>query len=287
MSQHDYAIADQPGATFLTDLNNALAAIVTNNSGATAPEATFAHQVWADTTNNKLKIRNAANDAWIEIGALNMPGLNLLPKTGGTMTGALTLPGAPTSGLHAATKTYVDTADAGKVSKTGDTMTGALTLPGAPTSGLHAATKTYVDTADALRVAKTGDTMTGPLTLSGAPSSGLHAATKTYVDGAKSLATNGYQVLPSGLILQWGQHTMTDYPRLTGPSDGQSSVTFPMAFTTVAHVMVEKNTTTPSRLPVNVWAERGSSLTGFKVRIAPEDSGDSATMVVSWMAIGC
>jgi hypothetical protein len=34
---------------------------------------------------------------------------------------------------------------AGKVSKSGDTMTGALTLPGAPTSGLHAATKTYVD----------------------------------------------------------------------------------------------------------------------------------------------
>jgi hypothetical protein len=32
------------------------------------------------------------------------------------------------------------------VLKAGDTMTGALTLSGAPTSGLHAATKTYVDT---------------------------------------------------------------------------------------------------------------------------------------------
>jgi len=32
-----------------------------------------------------------------------------------------------------------------KVSKAGDTMTGALTLSGAPTSGLHAATKTYAD----------------------------------------------------------------------------------------------------------------------------------------------
>ena len=33
-----------------------------------------------------------------------------------------------------------------KVSKSGDTMTGALTLSGAPTANLHAATKSYVDT---------------------------------------------------------------------------------------------------------------------------------------------
>jgi hypothetical protein len=35
-----------------------------------------------------------------------------------------------------------------KVSKAGDTMTGALTLSGAPTSNLHAATKAYVDSAE-------------------------------------------------------------------------------------------------------------------------------------------
>lgn len=35
-----------------------------------------------------------------------------------------------------------------KVSKAGDTMTGALTLSGAPTSALHAATKQYVDDAE-------------------------------------------------------------------------------------------------------------------------------------------
>ena len=36
---------------------------------------------------------------------------------------------------------------AGRVAKSGDTMTGDLTLPGAPTLTLHAATKGYVDTA--------------------------------------------------------------------------------------------------------------------------------------------
>jgi hypothetical protein len=35
-----------------------------------------------------------------------------------------------------------------KVAKAGDTMTGALTLSGAPTSNLHAATKAYVDSAE-------------------------------------------------------------------------------------------------------------------------------------------
>ena len=36
-----------------------------------------------------------------------------------------------------------------KVAKAGDTMTGALTLSGAPTENLHAATKSYVDSAEA------------------------------------------------------------------------------------------------------------------------------------------
>lgn len=71
-----------------------------------------------------------------------------LDKSGGTMTGALTLSGAPTSNLHAATKKYVDDNIpdvSGKLDKSGGTMTGALTLSGAPTSNLHAATKKYVD----------------------------------------------------------------------------------------------------------------------------------------------
>ena len=41
-----------------------------------------------------------------------------------------------------ATKSYVDS---NTVAKSGDTMTGKLTLSGAPTSNLHAATKKYVD----------------------------------------------------------------------------------------------------------------------------------------------
>ena len=70
MSQSDYTIADQDGASFLVDINAQLAAIVSNNSGATEPTTTYAYQWWADTSSGLLKQRNAANNAWITIGTL-------------------------------------------------------------------------------------------------------------------------------------------------------------------------------------------------------------------------
>lgn len=288
MSQHDYAIADQAGASFLADLNDAMEAVVTLNSGGTEPATTFAYQLWADTGTGKLRIRNAANNAWIEVGTLAAANLGLMPLSGGILTGYLTLSGAPTTGLHAATKAYVDSAGGAKLDKAGGTMTGALVLAGAPTENLHPVTKAYADSANASRVSKAGDTMMGALTLHGAPTTGLHAATKTYVDGTNSLGASGYTKLPSGVILQWGEVTVTNYTRQDPPV---TAVTFPLAFTTVAHVVLTKNTTSsPSRLPTHVWAERGSSLTGFSVLIEPEDSGvvglDTATLKAAWMAIG-
>ena len=67
MATHDYVIANQSGAAFRTDLNNALAAIVSNNSNSSSPSTTYAYQWWADTTNGILKIRNSANNAWVEL----------------------------------------------------------------------------------------------------------------------------------------------------------------------------------------------------------------------------
>lgn len=63
---------------------------------------------------------------------------------------------------------HVHPSDSSKISKTGGTMTGALTLSGAPTANLHAATKQYVDNAVSeidlsMKVSKSGDTMTGSL----------------------------------------------------------------------------------------------------------------------------
>ena len=57
MAQHDYVIANGTGAAVRSDINNGLAAIVTNNSGASAPSTTYAYQWWADTSTNLLKLR--------------------------------------------------------------------------------------------------------------------------------------------------------------------------------------------------------------------------------------
>jgi len=67
MAQHDYNIANQSFPSFRTDLNNALSAVVTNNSGTSVPSTTFANSFFYDETNNVLKFRNEDNDAYITI----------------------------------------------------------------------------------------------------------------------------------------------------------------------------------------------------------------------------
>jgi len=65
MSQHDYIISNQGFASYRSDHNSSLSAIVSNNSGATEPTTTYAYQWWYDETTDILKMRNADNDAWI------------------------------------------------------------------------------------------------------------------------------------------------------------------------------------------------------------------------------
>jgi hypothetical protein len=67
MSQHDYVIENQDGASFRADINSALAAVVSLNSGLTEPAAPFAYMLWQDTTAGVLKQRNAANTAWVTL----------------------------------------------------------------------------------------------------------------------------------------------------------------------------------------------------------------------------
>jgi hypothetical protein len=101
MAQHDYIIENQSGAAFRADLNNGLAAIVSQNSGTNQPSTTYAYQWWADTTTGLLKLRNAANSAWITIGTLADVNLGLLSLAGGTLTGALLADDSGTAALPA------------------------------------------------------------------------------------------------------------------------------------------------------------------------------------------
>jgi hypothetical protein len=105
-STRDFPGTIDRGAAVRGRIVDVWAAQDTLNSGATAPANPQPYQFWADTTAAVLKQRNGANNAWIDIAPLAAA---LVPLAGGIMTGLLTLSGAPTVNLHAATKQYVDT----------------------------------------------------------------------------------------------------------------------------------------------------------------------------------
>ena len=75
MSQGTVIVANGTGATVRASINTAFDALVTSNSGASAPTTMSAYMLWADTTTGYLKIRNAANSAWVIAGRLANVGL--------------------------------------------------------------------------------------------------------------------------------------------------------------------------------------------------------------------
>jgi hypothetical protein len=70
MAQHDYNIANQGFSSFRSDLNNALSAIQTTNSGTSRPTGAVAGQLWLDTTtatSPTLKYYDGADDISLAI----------------------------------------------------------------------------------------------------------------------------------------------------------------------------------------------------------------------------
>jgi hypothetical protein len=71
MTQATIAIANGSGAAVRAAVNSALEAMTTKQSGSSAPSPTYPFMEWADTGNDLLKQRNAANSAWIIKGTLS------------------------------------------------------------------------------------------------------------------------------------------------------------------------------------------------------------------------
>ena len=166
MSQNDLNIGNQLSSFARVDINNALQALGSTNSGETQPTTTYANQLWYDTSANILKMRTEANDGWIRIGYLNQStgkfsifDNTLVVSTSGTQRGLL-----------------------------GDQTT----------STWQAGTSTT-------------ESLVSP------------AKIKAAMLGASSLTTDGYEVLPSGLIMQWGRATSVNV-------NVNKTITFPIAF---------------------------------------------------------
>ena len=85
MTQHDYDLANQNGASFRSDGNNLFEAIASLNSGATEPSVKFPNMSWMDDASLILKIRNSANTAWINVAQKN--GSTWIPYRDGVLLG--------------------------------------------------------------------------------------------------------------------------------------------------------------------------------------------------------
>ena len=96
MSQNDLSIANQGFASFRSDLNSALQALGSTNSGTSAPSTTYANQLFYDTTNNILKIRNEDNDAFISLFTLDQANDNIESLT---INGAFACEGFTSNGI--------------------------------------------------------------------------------------------------------------------------------------------------------------------------------------------
>ena len=71
MAQADGVVANGTGSAVRSDINTQYAALWSNHSGSTEPSSgKVAYQFWADTNTNILKIRNSANNAWINLFTL-------------------------------------------------------------------------------------------------------------------------------------------------------------------------------------------------------------------------
>ncbi len=96
MSQNDLNIANQTASATRADINSALQALGSNNSGSSAPTTTYANMHWYDTSSNILKQRSEADDAWISIGyfdqstnAFKVLDDTMVVNTSGTQTGII------------------------------------------------------------------------------------------------------------------------------------------------------------------------------------------------------
>ena len=136
MATHDYVIDNSTGANVRADINNVLAAIVSNNSSSSEPSTKYAYQWWADTNEGVLKIRNSANNGWVTL--LQLDG-TLTLEDGSASAPALGFRDDLDTGIFSSAANNLDIATGGSVraniSSTGLNVTETVTDDGAVHDG--------------------------------------------------------------------------------------------------------------------------------------------------------
>ena len=127
MAQHDYDIGNQTGINFRADLNSALSAILSLNSGSTAPANAVPYSLWADTSGSPAVLKQYNGSAFITIGNMGSVNLGLAALASPTFTGT---PLAPTAASGTNTTQIATTAFVASsfLPLAGGTVTGNVTL---------------------------------------------------------------------------------------------------------------------------------------------------------------
>ena len=192
MAQDSLSVQNGTGAAVRQAINTAMQASATNQSGSSAPSTTYPFQFFADTNTNTLKIRNAANNAYVNVsgvGQIGAANLGLLPATGGTISGNLTVSGnftvqGTTTTVSSTTITVTDkNIEIGKVSTPTDTTAdgGGLTLRGATDK-----TWNWVDSTDSWTSSENIDLASGKVL----KANGTQILSATNFTGTSANATN-------------------------------------------------------------------------------------------------
>lgn len=104
-----YELDNQTGQSFRFALNDILEAVATQNSGDNSPNTTntsYPYQTWVDTTNDVVKIRDAATaGTWYSLYSVDANG----QPTGAVATGSYSISTNDTGGTGGTTAIFVDT----------------------------------------------------------------------------------------------------------------------------------------------------------------------------------
>jgi hypothetical protein len=137
MAQHDYIISNASFPAVRTDLNNALSAIQTTNSGSSRPTGAVAGQLWLDTTSATapiLKLYDGADD--ISIATFNYT-TNTVDILDSTLSTPLAVTGNATAGAELRLPEDTDNGANYIAIKAPDTIASNLTLTLPSTDGTN------------------------------------------------------------------------------------------------------------------------------------------------------
>jgi hypothetical protein len=87
MSQNDHVIANGSGSTVRADINSALQALASQNSGTSGPGTTYPFQIWANESADELAMRTEANSAWVVTATFT--GSTYIPWSRGAQLGTI------------------------------------------------------------------------------------------------------------------------------------------------------------------------------------------------------